>query len=197
MSRRSEVFDHPLRRTMDAVELQAVRSTIRHETRSNGARMTKGLAVLAAIMAGAYFVDSWLRGALIQSYGDTSVVTLAIGAAAIVVLAPQLYRLRLLALRDLDKAEVFRTPGPIDQRGGLHMRLHSDRGHRGHELLLLHGFHDPIDPEFLWRIDFVRTRHGPDLFYILDAQPIRAAEPGERESLNRFLWATRVYTSTD
>jgi hypothetical protein len=121
---------------------------------------------------------------------------LAIGAAAIVVLVPQLHWLRLGALRGLDAAEVFRATGPVDdQRGGIYMRLHSNRGYRGRELRPRHGFSDAIDPQFLWQIDFVRTRHFPDLLYILDAQPVRAVLPGERESLTKFLFATRVYST--
>lgn len=181
---------------MDAVELQAVRSTIRTEARSNAVPATQGTLVLWAIFVGAYALDCLLRGELIRYYGGTSTLTLGIGALAIAVLAPQLFWLRLLALRDLDRAPVFRTIGPIDLRGGLHMRLRGDRGYSGHELRLIHGFHDQIDPEFVWRIDFVRTQHGRDLFYILQAQAVRAAAPGEREALVKYLWATRVYVDT-
>jgi hypothetical protein len=196
VSRRTEVLDTPLHRTMTAMERETVRDTILQEARSNAVRLTKGLLVLIAIMAGGYFVDSWLRGGLIRSYGDTSVVTLAVAAVTIAVLVPQFFWLRLLALRGLDQAQVFRTVGPVDERGGLYMRLRGERGERGRELRPREGFHDPIDPEFLWRIDFVRTLHGPDLYYILDAQPIRAATAAERTDLHRFLWRTRVYVDS-
>jgi hypothetical protein len=186
---------------MDAVELQAVRSTIIHGARDGVVHTMQLLATLAGIMVGAYGVDCLLRGELIRTYGDTSVITLAIGLVAFAVLPPFLHLLRLRALRDLDKAPVFRTSGPIDLRGGLHMRLRPDLSTdgegRGYELHLIHGFHAQIDPEFTWRVDFARTQHGPDRFYILDAQPIRAASGVERSELNQFLWSTGVYTEPD
>lgn len=181
---------------MDAVELQAVRGTIRHEARSNAVRTTKGTLVLFAIFVGAYALDCLLRGELIRYYGDTSVIALGCGAFALAVLVPQLFWLRLRTLGDLDRAPVYRTTGPIDLRGGLHMRLRGNRGYSGHEMRLLHGFHDPIDPEFVWRMDFVRTQRGRDLFYILRAQAVRAAAPGERDALVKYLWDTRVYVDT-
>lgn len=186
---------------MDAVELQAVRRTIIHGAREGVSHTTQALASLAAIMIGAYAVDCLLHGELIRTYGDTPVVALAIGLVGFVVLPPFLHLFRLRALRDLETAPVFRTSGPIDLRGGLHMRLRpdlsTDGGGRGHELRLIHGFHGQIDPEFTWRVDFVRTQHGPDWFYILEAQPIRAASGVERAELNQFLWSSGVYTEPD
>jgi hypothetical protein len=161
----------------------------------------QALASLAAIMVGAYAVDCLLHGELIRTYGDTSVVALAIGLVGFVVLPPFLQLFRLRALRDLETAPVFRTSGPIDLRNGVFMRLRPDlstsnaRG-EGRHLRLIHGLHGQIDPEFTWRMDFVRTRYGPDWFYVLDAQPIRAATAVERKELNEFLWSTGVYQDT-
>jgi hypothetical protein len=64
---------------------------------------------------------------------------------------------------------------------------------RGIRLRPLHGYHLAVTADQVWQLDFVRTSHGPEYFFILEAQAIRAATDDERKSLNRFLWDTGVY----
>jgi len=196
VSRRDEVFERPLHRTMTAEELRTVRRDIISGTRGVVRGAFLRIATFIGIMTAGYAVQCVIEGRVATRLGKTPVWALGVAAVVILIVVPLLFLLRLLALRDLEHAPLYRTEGPIDTHNGVCVRLRSPAGDRGQHIRPTPGLHPRFDPEYTWGIDFVRTRHGPDWFYVLRSQYVRPATAAERRQLNAYLWQTGVYRDT-
>jgi hypothetical protein len=182
----------PRNRTVTAAEAAALRRKVLTCLYGAWRATLGGWAVLAAIAAAAAGLD-WLMNR--RQWLFLQAELLVLGIFVVVALV---HSRRLLALSTLDGLEVYQAEVVVDSSG--FAQLHTREGFRRQRMfgsnyrLYRLTSKEFLSPDQVWRVDLVRTRRGgPEQYFVLAAEPVRPSTEEERQALEAFLWAVRVY----
>lgn len=192
------------RRTADRLtpdEVAAVRHAIRRNTVDALKPVLSVWGLFFLIFLGYYVFDGRRHSGNVQ----VGFAPFLAGAAALLLLACAWRARRLRGRRGLDELLVCECETPMAPAGrcAAFGRLFSAdevrRNRRTQASYKLH-FVDALcglDPGSVYRLRLVEVLRGPDRYFVVRAEPVRAATAADREDLVRHLWGGGVYDHLD